>query len=166
MTNQTNPLVGVTVILTLDDGTEVPVTVTKISRGWYTLVSEKGTEYKKRRADFHYESEEVSLEDALAEAGEEPMESDEPEVADMATQLRKYASNYKRRGKSLDCDDPVARELAALGGDLEAIYKLAAKEMGVTIKSLKERYSHLNLGQQRMNLGNRIRYVRKQAEEG
>lgn len=58
----------------------------------------------------------------------------------------------------VDCGDDVAAELRPL--TLDKVYSTVAKEVGVTAKSLHERYSHLNLGQQRMNLGNMLRRVR------
>ena len=57
--------------------------------------------------------------------------------------------------KSLDNGDTIAQMLR--GADLETVYKIGAKELGVKIEELKLKYGHLNPGQQRMNVGNRIR---------
>jgi hypothetical protein len=62
---------------------------------------------------------------------------------------------------SLDCGDGTAKKLAGMG--LEDVYKHVAKELDVGVKVLKDRYSHLNPGMQRMNLGNRLRGAAAQA---
>jgi hypothetical protein len=56
---------------------------------------------------------------------------------------------------SLNCGDQVAETLA--GKELDAIYDIAAKKTGVSVKDLKAKYGKLNAGMQRMSLGNRIR---------
>lgn len=79
--------------------------------------------------------------------------------------LKKYAPQYVRDDKhktaagnaSVHCNDKVAQKLA--GKDLEDVYKDAAKTTETTVAELKKKYGHLNLGMQRMNLGNRIRGV-------
>jgi molybdopterin converting factor small subunit len=50
-------------------------------------------------------------------------------------------------------------EVAALlrGKDLDSVYALVAKRTGVATTDLQKRYSHLNVGMQRMNLGNKLR---------
>lgn len=40
---------------------------------------------------------------------------------------------------------------------LDEVYDHAAELIGVAVEDLKSKYGHLNAGQQRMNLGNRIR---------
>lgn len=57
--------------------------------------------------------------------------------------------------KSYDNGDNVATLLR--GSDLETVYAIGARELGVTVTELKAKYAHLNPGQQRMNVGNRIR---------
>lgn len=57
--------------------------------------------------------------------------------------------------KSLDNGDTIA--LLLRGADLETVYSIGAKELGVSVEALKTKYQHLNPGQQRMNIGNRIR---------
>ncbi|KKL59561.1 hypothetical protein LCGC14_2214110 [marine sediment metagenome] len=73
--------------------------------------------------------------------------------------LTKYKVSAKVRTpsgrKAMDCDDTTAGNLR--GKDLEEVYKIAAKATDVTVVSLKKKYANLNLGMQRMNLGNRIR---------
>ena len=59
--------------------------------------------------------------------------------------------------KSLDNDDAVARSLRGL--KLELAYEIAAKALHIDEVKLRSQYSHLNSGQQRMCLGNRIRRI-------
>lgn len=56
---------------------------------------------------------------------------------------------------TMDNGDALARKLR--GTDLDEAYAQAAKILGVTQKELRDKYGHLNVGMQRMNLGNRIR---------
>lgn len=57
--------------------------------------------------------------------------------------------------KGVDSGDDVARALR--GKDLEQVYGVVAAALGVDKDELKAKYSHLNTGMQRMNLGNRLR---------
>lgn len=56
---------------------------------------------------------------------------------------------------SLNNGDEVATKLA--GKDLKDVYDLAAKATGESVNALKAKYGKLNIGMQRMSLGNRIR---------
>jgi len=53
--------------------------------------------------------------------------------------------------------DSVATALQ--GANLDEVYSLAAEITETPAKDLQAKYGHLNAGQQRMNLGNRIRGV-------
>jgi colicin import membrane protein len=65
--------------------------------------------------------------------------------------------------RKIDIDDETAEKLREL--DLEGTYKYAASVLDETAKELKARYANLNLGMQRMNLGNRIRKAFRVAAE-
>ncbi len=83
--------------------------------------------------------------------------------------LRKYAAGeagnkpYLRDNEhktanghvSVHCGDDTAKKL--LGKDLDTVYALASKALKEPEASLRKKYAHLNVGMQRMNLGNRIR---------
>lgn len=70
--------------------------------------------------------------------------------------LTEYTKAKSASGSvSLHCGDSVAERLA--GKDLEVVYAEAAKATGETVKDLKAKYGKLNVGMQRMSLGNRIR---------
>lgn len=63
--------------------------------------------------------------------------------------------------RSMDKGDEVARTLR--GQTLEQTYGHAASVTGHSVKDLKNRFEHLNPGMQRMNLGNMIRKVQREA---
>ena len=56
-----------------------------------------------------------------------------------------------------DVGDEVATMLRDCA-TLDQVYKSASKYLGIKEKELREKYGHLNHGQQRMNLGNKMRF--------
>lgn len=56
-----------------------------------------------------------------------------------------------------DCGDQVAGLLA--GKSLDEVFQLVAHEADIAVTDLESKYAHLNNGQKRMNLGNRLRGV-------
>lgn len=77
-------------------------------------------------------------------------------IVDSKVDLSKYERVKGKDGKTtFDTGDDVAVKLR--GMDLAEVYEFAATKLDVSVRSLKEKYGHLNAGQQRMNLGNRIR---------
>ena len=70
--------------------------------------------------------------------------------------VEKYKTVTAASGnKSLDSGDEVAKALR--GKELGDVYEVAAKKLGTSALALKRKYGHLNVGMQRMNLGNRVR---------
>lgn len=70
--------------------------------------------------------------------------------------LSDYTKAKSATGKaSLNCGDDVAKQLT--GKTLEDVYKAASKVLREPVAALVKQYKHLNVGMQRMNLGNRIR---------
>lgn len=57
--------------------------------------------------------------------------------------------------RTIDCADDVAAELRGL--PIDEVYAKAAATLGMGEALLRSTYGHLNIGMQRMNLGNRIR---------
>jgi hypothetical protein len=57
--------------------------------------------------------------------------------------------------RALDCGDEVASKMR--GMTLDQAYAFAAKTLQTDEKTLRARYENLNLGMQRMNLGNLVR---------
>lgn len=77
-------------------------------------------------------------------------------VGDKTHDLSKYVKATTASGNtSLNCGDELAKKLE--GKDLDAVYKLASKTLEIPEKDLRSRYKKLNVGMQRMNLGNRMR---------
>ena len=80
-----------------------------------------------------------------------------------AAYLPRYVKTKLANGGScLDNGDSVASHLRGL--ELGEVYELVADKLGCSEKELMAKYSHLNPGQQRMNLGNRLRGFYKQLE--
>lgn len=78
------------------------------------------------------------------------------ETKSKITKGENYVATKTAKGtKSFTCGDDVAERLA--GMDIEDVYGIAADETGVDEQELRDKYSHLNVGMQRMSLGNRIR---------
>jgi hypothetical protein len=79
----------------------------------------------------------------------------------VATPVTTKSGNLKR---ALDCGDEIAAKLRHM--DLDEVYTTAADICRVAEKGLRDRFDHLNVGMQRMNLGNMIRKVlRDQAKQ-
>lgn len=78
--------------------------------------------------------------------------------------VRHYVRTKSASGSSsMDSGDQVAQELR--GMELDEVYSKVAKVLGETITSLKAKYAKLNVGMQRMNLGNRYRAAIDTSEE-
>lgn len=60
---------------------------------------------------------------------------------------------------SVNNGDEIAAKL--LGKDLDQVYAMAAKALKEDEADLRSKYGHLNVGMQRMNLGNRMRAAAK-----
>ena len=60
---------------------------------------------------------------------------------------------------SVNNGDEIAQKL--LGKDLDQVYAMAAKALKEDEADLRSKYGHLNVGMQRMNLGNRMRAAAK-----
>lgn len=110
-------------------------------------------------------TEEVELTEAMIVA-----DDDEEEKEDPLARMKKYASKYETvlassGKKSKDSGDRVAVELRGL--TLEAVYEAVAAGIDVSAEELVAKYCHLNDGQARMCLGNRLRghYRRQEAAE-
>ena len=65
-------------------------------------------------------------------------------------------------GTSYHNGDAVAEKLA--GKSLEDVYAFAAKTLKEDVKALQKKYEHLNVGMQRMNVGNKLRGLVKKGE--
>ena len=79
-------------------------------------------------------------------------------IASTAFNLDKYyVSDIKTPTgrRTIDCADEVAQALR--GADIDAVYAQAAETLEIAEADLRSQYGHLNIGMQRMNLGNRIR---------
>ena len=146
--------------------TNRPVEIINVTRGWIKIRQEDKKELSVR-------STEVA---EIREVQEKPAK--EKKVIDIntrkngvvdtlylpqyvATPITTKSGNLKR---ALDCGDPIAAQLRPM--DLVEVYQMAGSICGVTEKGLRDRFDHLNVGMQRMNLGNMIRKaLREQAKQ-
>lgn len=85
-----------------------------------------------------------------------------PPVANVLTAQRlPTVASVERKEKAKSGQRDVGDEIAAMlrpAQTLEDVYKIASDYLGVPVIELKDRYSKLNPGQQRMNLGNKMRF--------
>lgn len=79
----------------------------------------------------------------------------------VATPVTTKSGNLKR---ALDCGDEIAARLRPL--DLDEVYSTAADICKTAEKGLRDRFDHLNVGMQRMNLGNMIRKALREQAQG
>ena len=93
--------------------------------------------------------------------------SDEVEVERPLANIRKYEYEVCLSAsgkKSKDNADEVAIMLR--GKTLDEVYGIAESLLTISAEELKARYTHLNAGQQRMNVGNRLRaHIKKSKAE-
>jgi hypothetical protein len=89
-------------------------------------------------------------------AGEANEETTAVEATVVRPDTEKYTKSTSANGSStLHNGDVVATGLASL--TLAETFAVASKLLGSPVATLELKYAHLNLGMQRMNLGNRIR---------
>lgn len=115
--------------------------------------------------------ESVGLTDMEHEAGEfeleqeqdgEGDEDDAPRSMSIKPEYRQRYGSLKIDGRTTQtCGDETAMQL--VGMDLPSTYRLVANECGLDVDELMNRYAHLNNGQQKMCLSNRLRAFRRKA---
>lgn len=83
-------------------------------------------------------------------------EANEEKAVRIKPDLEKYVNGVSGSGKKTKrTNDPVAEALD--GFTVEEVANVAARMCDIPAKDLIAKYAHLNVGMQRMNLGNRIR---------
>lgn len=144
--------------------------VTANNRGWLQLVGAQDDriETKARRKQvFTGEGSADDCDYTLLPLDYDPetaAEEAEEAATRMAKQLEKYRANYvlgiaASGRKSLHNGDDVAQALESM--DVDDLFALVNNLFDI---DLRDRYNGLNLGQKRMNLGNRIRAAFKKEE--
>lgn len=96
----------------------------------------------------------------MTELNQEVAQTEETAVTKtrIAADVSKYQKSKSASGSvSLNNGDRVASAMDGL--TLDEAYRLTGEVAAVSVDELKAKYQHLNIGQQRMNLGNRIRGV-------
>lgn len=113
--------------------------------GWFTITLENGDSIKARLKDLSALGE---LRPGYVKAG--------ICTYDPSRYVRHEVKTESGR-KAFDIGDKVADRLR--GKTLDEAYDAAAKVLGESTKALRAKYEHLNPGQQRMCLGNRMRHA-------
>jgi hypothetical protein len=117
------------------------------SKGWLTIELSDGTTVKARAKDVRVASEGGITNRRVGDRR-----------YDCSKYTRKVAGKaLKSAGGNATMDNGDALAKTLRGAELDEVYAQAAKLLGETQTALKAKYSHLNAGMQRMNLGNRMR---------
>ena len=129
--------------------------ITETVRGWATVTFEDGTVKKMRgneldNAKFKF----AATQSGLAIEGDDPVVESDGKTRKIGNRTVDV-SKYERTKGSMDCADPVA--LSLRGSTLDDVYAIASEATGYPVDELRQKYAHLNLGMQRMCLGNLIR---------
>lgn len=148
--------------LTHEDGRVEQVGLISIAKGWSTIMLPDGVTTKVRNSKLN-ENPPVAAGNTKEETSTMSTKSRAKTAKrEGAVHLKPNLDNYKQHeiktpsGRHvIDVDDPIAKQLR--GKDLNEVYELAAKKLDTSSGSLKNKYKHLNLGMQRMVLGNMLR---------
>lgn len=159
------------IVTSKKDGSTFDALFVSAKAGW-TVVKVKGEDKKVRSSEVvakltkaDQKKEEAAArraEKAAAKAEDDDGEDNRLVPADLSRYTLHDELTASGR-KRIDVDDDTATKLRTM--DLPATYKYAASVLDESVKALQERYKDLNLGMQRMNLGNRIRKALKIAAE-
>lgn len=145
---------------------------------WFSVVTPAGETIKVRGKQLVVETVATPVEKTVTEtktpkaakppkAPKEPTEKAIRKCGEAVfSRFAQYVGTKTAKGtRTFDCNDPVATKLRGL--ELKEVYELVAEEMvaagetdspvAAVTRELQAKYGHLNLGMQRMNLGNKLR---------
>lgn len=135
------------------------VEVVAVKGGWSEIKLGDGSTRKVRNGSLS-----ATGDAPMAKAKKAKRKSNDNDSRLIKADLTKYVSGPSKTAsgrKTIDTDDSTARKLRGL--PLGEVLNIAAKKLDVSVQSLKTKYSGLNPGMVRMNLGNRIRGVEAKA---
>lgn len=143
---------------------EFVVEVVETNGGWSTIQFADGMQRKVRNGEW-VEMIEEKVEYTLAEALAEEAEMGKIRRCVNTTYNPEHYVKAKSKSghATLHNGDPVAQKLATM--DLDDIYSYTATVLKMPKQELIDKYAHLNVGMQRMNLGNRVRAAAKKAAQ-
>ena len=136
----------------------------QVATGWIAVTLADGSSAKARAKDLSDIREVKQVLTCDDEGNEVVAEKSERKngVVD-ARYLDRYVTVKLDNGATVkDNGDDVAQLLR--GMELVEIYELASAKLGIDMSELTLKYEHLNPGQQRMNLGNRLRKAFRDAD--
>lgn len=144
------------------DSQEVTILETK-DRGWSYVQFADGMERNVRTNELEVIEEEIqefTYEQALALEESFELTPGLRTCGNTQYDPNRYVKTKSLNGNyTLNNGDLIAREWAAL--TLEEIYDVSSIALGENVEVLKAKYNHLNVGMQRMCLGNRVRAASK-----
>ena len=150
--------------------------VVAVNGGWTTVRDTDGREFKVRNGSIVTAP--VTWVVAKPAAVEAPAKAAKAPRTKLPLELRKNGvvdSLYLRfyKSYSVECNDGSVRRSIDNGDEvasylrvrtLEEVYKHVAAIVGLSVGDLRNRFEHLNVGMQRMNLGNMLRRFLKGAK--
>jgi hypothetical protein len=137
------------------EDTQQSVNVLSVSGGWTTVELPDGTTRKVRNSNV------VEVKTVMTT----PLQGKSAKIKDTQFALDRYVvTDIKTPSgrRAMDCDDDISKALR--GMDIDQVYATAALNLECPEDELRAKYGHLNIGMQRMNLGNRIRGAEKSKE--
>lgn len=123
-----------------------PVQIISVSGGWTTVQFQDGSNRKVRNSTIVEVKVEKKEASKIAKIKETQIDLSRYFVSDQKTPSGR---------KTIDCNDEIGVELRGMA--IDRVYEIAAERLETTVDALRSQYGHLNVGMQRMNLGNRIR---------
>jgi len=150
------------------------VEVLTVSRGWVRIRQQDKKEISVRSTEVTDVHEAAALPVVKAKPAKAPKERKAIDINERkngcvdALYLPQYVASRVTRSdgtlkRALDCGDEIAARLRAM--TIDEVYAFAAKVLKASDggKALRAKYETLNIGMQRMNLGNMIRKALRNA---
>ena len=150
------------------------VEIVAVNGGWTTVRDADGREFKVRNGALSAVPAPVVAAPATevhTKAAKAPRTKLPPELRKNGVVDSLYLQFYK--SYSVECNDGTVRRSIDNGDEvaaylrvrtLEEVYKHVAAIVGLSVGDLRNRFEHLNVGMQRMNLGNMLRRFLKGAK--
>jgi len=160
-------------LVRLSDTKEV-VTLSSVKGGWSTIFFNDGKMKKIRNSNIEYfSSEKNKMQDSssASSVGAYIVKDKFGEKYVKVGNSRSLISNYyvsdtrtSSGRRTIDCNDKIAELLR--GKSIDEVYQIVSNTLNITVNELMSRYSKLNVGMQRMALGNCLRgHYNKQAKK-
>lgn len=118
------------------------------SKGWLTVQLSDGSTVKAR-------AKHVRIQDEAGGLSNRRIGNRRYDCSQYVRRIGKQLNVSAAGNATMDNGDALAKQLR--GAELDEVYRQASAILGVPQTELRAKYKHLNVGMQRMNLGNRMR---------